>query len=403
LQNYDVIIIGAGAAGLMCGWQAASRGRSVAIIEHRGKIAEKIRVSGGGKCNFTNLYNSHKNYISNNPHFCKSALQRFSAQNFIALLDERCILHHEKSVSEHAKGQLFCDESATQIIDMLQEGLERNGGHIHLMTKVQSIQNQKQGDGFFLKTDKGNYVCEKLVIASGGLSIPKIGASNFGYEIAKQFGLNIIPPSPALVPLTFDDALLAQTKELSGIALDAVVSCGKTSFREGLLFTHHGLSGPSILQISSYWQAAGGGKTPVIIDMLPDEDAYVWLKEMRQQQAKQVLHNILAKKLAGRLAQFVAAKSGHDTRIADLSDKKLNEVARAINAWEVIPKGSEGYHTAEVTLGGVDTNDVSSKTFEANKVRGLHFIGEVLDVTGHLGGHNFQWAWASAWCCAQGL
>lgn len=402
MQNFDVVIIGAGAAGLMCAWQAASRGRSVVVIEHRGKIAEKIRISGGGKCNFTNLYNSPKNYLSNNPHFCKSALKRFTHHDFIALLDERAIPYHEKQPGKnnaelHSKGQLFCDESAGFVIDMLQQGIEENGGRLHLMSKVTGI--EKQGEHFILITNQRNYKCEKLVIASGGLSIPKIGATNFGYEIAKQFGLNIIPPSAGLVPLTFDDELLAQTKELSGVSIDAKVSCGEASFREGLLFTHRGLSGPSILQISSYWKP----KELITVNMLPDEHAIDWLKEMRGSQAKQVLHNVLAKKLPARLAQFVATNSGHDTRIADLSDKKLNEIATLINAWEIVPKGSEGYRTAEVTLGGVDTNDVSSKTFEANNVKGLHFIGEVLDVTGHLGGHNFQWAWSSSWCCAQSL
>ena len=402
MQKYDVIIIGAGAAGLMCAWQAALRGRSVVVIEHRGKIAEKIRISGGGRCNFTNLYNSPKNFLSQNPHFCKSALKRFRAQDFIEILDERCIPYHEKQPCKsgaelHSKGQLFCDESASHIIDMLQKGIEENGGHLHLMTKVTAI--EQQGEGFALTTNQRNYKCNKLVIASGGLSIPKIGATNFGYETAKQFGLSIIPPSAGLVPLTFDDDLLSQTKELSGIAIDARISCGKTSFREGLLFTHRGLSGPSILQISSYWKAG----TPINVNMLPDDDVFIWLKELRKTQSKLVLHNVLAKKLPARLAGFIASQSGHDERIADLSDKKLKDVASLINTWEITPKGSEGYRTAEVTLGGVDTNDISSKTFESKKAKGLHFIGEVLDVTGHLGGHNFQWAWASAWCCAQNL
>ncbi len=402
-QKYDVIIIGAGAAGLMCAWQTAKRGRSVAIIEHRGKIAEKIRISGGGRCNFTNIYNSPKNYLSNNPHFCKSALTRFTPQDFIALLDERCILHHEKQydetiAGEASKGQLFCDDSAEQIIEMLQDEVQRNGGRIHLMTKVQQIEKQEEG-AFALSTDRGDFSCEKLVIASGGLSIPKIGASNFGYETAKQFGLNIIPPSAGLVPLTFDEELLTQTKELSGISVDACVSCENTSFREGLLFTHRGLSGPSILQISSYWKPG----LIITVNLLPDDDVYEWLKSMRQSRPKQILHNILSLKLPSRLAQFIATKTGHDVRIADLSDKKLKEVAKAINAWEVTPKGSEGYRTAEATLGGVDTNDISSKTFETKSTKGLHFIGEILDVTGHLGGHNFQWAWASGWCCAQSL
>lgn len=397
MQKYDVIIIGAGASGLMCAMKAAERGIKVGVIEHRGKIAEKIRISGGGHCNFTNLYNSPKNYLSNNPHFCKSALKRFKPKDFINMLDERCILYHEKAASEYAKGQLFCDENATQIIEMFVDGIKTNNGRIHTSTKVVNIKQSEKG--FYIKTDHGDYECKKLVIASGGLSIPKIGATNFGYEIAKQFGLNVIPPKPALVPLTFDKTLLDQTKELSGISIDACVSCGKTKFREGLLFTHKGLSGPAILQISSYWKEGES----ITVNMLPDIDAFAWLKETRSAQPKQMLHNILAQKLPTHLAEVVAKKAGYDERIADLSDKKLRVIAQNINAWEIIPKGSEGYRIAEVTSGGVDTNDVSSKTFEANNVEGLHFIGEALDVTGNLGGHNFHWAWASAWCCAQSL
>ncbi|MFP4098287.1 MAG: NAD(P)/FAD-dependent oxidoreductase [Alphaproteobacteria bacterium] len=410
MQKYDVIIIGAGAAGLMCAWQAGVRGLKVAVLEHTGKIAEKIRISGGGRCNFTNLHNSPQNFISNNPHFCKSALRRFTPHDFIALLEERNIAYHEKqydpdNAQTYSRGQLFCDKSAGQIINMLKEGVLDNGGHIHLKTKVSKVARNENSQSFTLRADQKEFTCKKLVIATGGLSIPKIGASNFGYELAKQFELDIIPPTAALVPLTFDDELLEQTKKLSGITIDARVSCGQVSFREGLLFTHRGLSGPSILQISTYWQKAGGAKQSqsIKIDMLPEQQALPWLKKMRQVQPRQLLHNVLAQKLPVRLAQFVAIKSGHDHRIAELSDKKLEQVAKMINAWEIYPSGSEGYRTAEVTLGGIDTKDISSKTFEAKTTKGLHFIGEVLDVTGHLGGHNFQWAWASAWCCAQHL
>lgn len=394
----------------MCAWQAAKRGVDVAIIEHTGNIGEKIRISGGGKCNFTNLYSAPDNYISSNPHFCKSALKRFDQHDFIELVKANDIPFHEKAYDKkegnqnapiHSKGQLFCDKSAVDILEMLSHGFANEDGNIHLGTKVSNVR-KTDGGGFIIQTGRDDYECEKLVIASGGLSIPKIGASNFGYELAKQFGLNIIPPKAALVPLTFDDELLSRTSELSGISVDASVSCAGVTFREGLLFTHRGLSGPSILQISSYWQNTAEAKS-ILINLLPDEDALELLKQARKDQPKQMLRNVLSEMLPARLAQFIAQESGHDERIADLSDKKLAVVARQINAWEITPKGSEGYRIAEVTLGGVDTDDISSKTFEAKNVSGLYFIGEVLDVTGHLGGHNFQWAWSSGWCCAQGL
>lgn len=400
MKTYDVIVIGAGAAGLMCAWQTGKRGRSVCIIEHTHKIGEKIRISGGGRCNFTNLYSSPANFLSDNPHFCKSALSRFTPHDFVAMLDAHNIAYHEKSYeekagNENARGQLFCDNSATDIIDMLQARCEESGVDFALGVKVQDV--SKTDHGFELHTDHGNYICEKLVIASGGLSIPKIGASNFGYELAKQFGLEIVSPRPALVPLTFGDDLLSRTKELSGLSADAWVSCAEGRFREGLLFTHRGLSGPSILQVSSYWREGEA----VRIDLMPEQNIFAVLKNARQTNAKQQLRTVLAQILPARLAALIIELSGQDGRMADLSDKILEHVASYINDWQVIPVGSEGYRTAEVTLGGIDTRGISSKTFEAQNAQGLYFIGEVLDVTGHLGGHNFQWAWASGHACGQ--
>ncbi|MGH1378574.1 MAG: NAD(P)/FAD-dependent oxidoreductase [Alphaproteobacteria bacterium] len=400
MQKSDVVIIGAGAAGMMCGWQAAQRGRSVIIIEHTRKVGEKIRISGGGRSNFTNLYCSPDNFLSNNPHFCKSALRRFDQHDFIAMVENHNIPYHEKAYDEksgnhNARGQLFCDNSAQDIINMLRDGFEGSGGRFQLETKVENI--SKSEGGYLISTDKGGGECNSLVIASGGLSIPKIGASNFGYEIAKKFGLRIIPPRAGLVPLTFDQDLLSVTKDLSGVSVDAHVSCNGGEFREGLLFTHRGLSGPSILQVSSYWRE--GDK--VKINLLPDVDVFEVLRESRSNQPKQMLRTVLSSLLPSRIAIVASSAVGADERMADLSDKKLRNVSDEINKWECEPEGSEGYRTAEVTLGGVDTDGVSSKTFESKKSEGLFFIGEVLDVTGHLGGHNFQWAWSSGWCCGQ--
>ena len=326
---------------------------------------------------------------------CKSALARYTPQDFIALVEAHKIGWHEKDHEEHAhesaKGQLFCDEKSTQIIEMLQHDAQQSGARFALETEITAV--KKEGDDFILDSSKGAYKGASLVIASGGLSIPKIGASPFGYRIAEQFGLNIIPPRAALVPLTFGEKLLQQTRELSGIGLTARVQseCGK-DFTEGLLFTHRGLSGPVILQISSYWEEG----EHITIDLAPGSDMFAMLRDARRNQPKQMLHNILAAHLPKRLAAFIAAQNGNDKNIADLSDDRLRAVADAINAWRVQPQGSEGYRTAEVTRGGVDTGALSSKTMEARKVPGLYFIGEVVDVTGHLGGHNFQWAWASA-------
>lgn len=396
LKDYDVIIVGAGAAGMMCGWEAGKRGRRALIIEHMHKIGEKIRISGGGRCNFTNLHSSPANFLSQNPHFCKSALSRYTPHDFIALVDAHNISWHEKPYvelagNENARGQLFCDNSATQIIDMLKNGCESAGVTFLLGTKISEVRHQ---DGrYVLETPGDMYVCDSLVVASGGLSIPKIGASNFGYELAKKFGHNIIPPRPALVPLTFDEKLLERTKPLSGLAVDAIVSCRTRRFREGLLFTHRGLSGPSVLQVSSYWREGD----EISVDLLPEGDVFAFLKHAKNLHPKQQLRSVLSEAMPARLAALIEDLSECHLKVAELSDKNIRNVADIVKNMKILPSGTEGYRTAEVTLGGVDTTQVSSKTFESSSVKGLYFVGEVLDVTGHLGGHNFQWAWSSGW------
>ena len=387
MNTYDVIIIGAGAAGLMCAVQAGKRGRSVLVLDHAQKVGEKIRISGGGRCNFTNLHVSPENFLSENPHFCVSALSRYTPADFIALVDAHGIAWHEKTL-----GQLFCDGSATQIIDMLLAEANKAGVTIQSATAINGV--TKKADGFHLDTDHGAYNSRSLVVACGGPSIPKIGATGFGYDIARQFGLNVITPRAGLVGLTFDDDLCAAMKKLAGVSQDVSVSCGKARFREALLFTHRGLSGPAILQISSYWSKG----QEIAIDLAPGVDVFALLKDAKQRQPKQSPASVLADLLPKRLARAMAGETNapdQQQRLADIPDRKLQELARTINDWRVTPKGSEGYRSAEVTVGGVDTNELSSKTFEARKMPGLYFIGEVTDVTGHLGGFNFQWAWAS--------
>jgi predicted Rossmann fold flavoprotein len=380
--NYDVIVLGAGAAGLMCAGVAAKRGRSVLVLEQARHPGEKIRISGGGRCNFTNLHTSPANFLSENPRFCHSALSGYTPHDFIALVEKHGIAWHEKTL-----GQLFCDGSSRQIIDMLLE--ECRGTHLRLGVRISAV--SKSEDGFVVTTDQGEFRGRSVVVATGGPSIPKMGASGFGYKIAEQFGLKIVPPRAGLVPLTFDAAMLAQFKELSGISVDASVSCGKTRFDEALLFTHRGLSGPAILQISSYWRVG----SDVVIEMAPGVDVLTLLKQLRRDHPRQELATALAGFLPKRLAQKIADTIGGPERLADFSDKLLSAIVAAVKAWHVRPNGTEGYRTAEVTLGGVDTTELSSKTFAAKSVAGLYFIGEVVDVTGHLGGFNFQWAWSS--------
>ena len=389
-MTYDVLIIGAGAAGLMCAIEAGKRGRKVILVDHSEKIAEKIRISGGGRCNFTNLYCAPDRYLSQNPHFCTSALKRYTQHDFIALVQKHDIPYHEKTL-----GQLFCDISAKDIIQMLIHECDDAGVLIQADTSIQKI--QKKDDQFIVQTSKGEITANSLVIATGAPPIPKMGATGFGYEVAKQFKLNIIPHRAGLVPLTFEDDLLSYTKDLTGVAVDPVrvqSESGKT-FDEALLFTHRGISGPAILQISSYWNEG----EDIAINLAPQVNVLNWLKQQRQAQPRMMLHNVLSELLPKRLAHSIAI--GTESRMADLPDKILQQLATTIEDWRVTPNGSEGYRTAEVALGGVDTDELSSKTFEAKKVPGLYFIGEVVDVTGHLGGFNFQWAWSSGWCAGQ--
>lgn len=390
LKSRDVIILGAGAAGLMCAAVAGQRGRSVLLLEQARSPGEKIRISGGGRCNFTNLHASPTNFLSDNPRFCISALSAYTQRDFIALVESYGIAYHEKT-----RGQLFCDGSSRQIIDMLVEECRKARAELMLGARVRAVSRDETG--FVVVSDQGELRCRSLVVATGGPSIPKMGSSGFGYKIAEQFGVKIVPPRPALVPLTFDPALLAQYSGLSGVSVDAVVSCGKASFDEALLFTHRGLSGPSILQISSYWREG----QDIVIDTAPAIDILSALKRLRGDHPRQEIATALADFLPKRLARTIADVAGGPERIADFPDVLLSKVAAAVKQWRVRPNGTEGYRTAEVTLGGIDTKQLSSKTFESSAVPGLHFIGEVVDVTGHLGGFNFQWAWSSGYAAGR--
>jgi predicted Rossmann fold flavoprotein len=392
LKKIDVLVIGAGAAGLMCAIEAGKRGRTVVVVDHSTKPAEKIRISGGGRCNFTNIHTSPESFISENKRFCVSALKRYTQQDFIDLVNRHNIAWHEKTL-----GQLFCDESSFQIIDMLLDECDAADVTIKLNTEISNIIKRDDG-GFDVTTRTGaQWTCSSLVVACGGLSIPKIGATGFGYQIARQFGINVIPTRAALVPFVFDPDLRSRTGELSGISVDAIVQCNKKQFREGLLFTHRGLSGPSILQISSYWNEGDS----ITVNLNPEEDAFDLLKTAKGENPKQAVHTVLSRILPNRLAQMIAATHGLDRPIGETGDKALRKLAMDVNQWALTPSGTEGYRTAEVTVGGVDTNALSSKTMEARDVPGLYFIGEVVDVTGHLGGFNFQWAWSSGWSAGQ--
>lgn len=390
MTDLDVLIIGGGAAGLMCAAEANRRSRRVLVLDHAEKVAQKIRISGGGRANFTNLHASPADFLSDNPRFCISALRRYTQHDFIALVDSHGIAWHER---DH--GQLFCDGSAQQIIDMLLA--EARGIDIQTATSVTRI--SRTPDHFTVATNRGNFTTDSLVIATGGPSIPKMGSSTFGYDIARQFGLNVIEPRPGLVPLTWDADTWARLKVLSGVSLDATATLGKTRFTEALLFTHRGLSGPVILQISSYWRK---GDT-ITINLMPGIDLFQHLKDARNSQPRKEIQTILAQLLPSRLAQTMVEWTSCGGRLADSSDKSFRRLADQINSWPVTPIGSEGMRTAEVTVGGVDTKELSSQTMEARKVPGLYFIGEAVDVTGHLGGFNFQWAWASGHACGQAV
>ncbi len=390
MQSCDVVIIGGGAAGLMCGRVAGRRGRSVLILDHARRPAEKIRISGGGRCNFTNLHSSPAAFLSNNRHFCKSAFTRYTQDDFVQLVTQHQIAFHEKKL-----GQLFCDDSAQQIIDMLLDECRDAGAELRLNTGVQRVESST--DGYLVDTGDGQISCQSLVIATGGLSIPKIGATRFGYDIAQQFGLKVTAVKPALVPLTFQADFLERCRALSGLSVDAEVRHGKTMFREGLLFTHRGLSGPSILQISSYWDEG----EDIRINLLPDIDAADWLTARKQETPRQEVLTALSECLPRRLATDILDEMALSGRLADQPNAALARVGDRINRWQVTPSGTEGYRTAEVTLGGVDVGELSSKTMEARAQPGLYFIGEVVDVTGHLGGYNFQWAWSSGFVAGE--
>ena len=392
MDQFDVVVIGAGAAGMMCAVEAGKRGRKVLVIDHADAPGEKIRISGGGRCNFTNINAAPANFISANPHFAISALRRYTAKDFIAWVEREGVAYHEKTL-----GQLFCDGSAKEIIAMLTGAMRQAGVTLRLKTTVERV--EQEDEGFLLSTSGGPVACEALVIASGGKSIPKMGATGFGYDIARQFGLNIVETRPALVPLTFEIGMLERLKPLAGVAVDAVVSCGKTRFAEAMLFTHRGLSGPSILQISSYWREGQA----ITVDMAPGVDIAATLKSARQTRGKQAAITVLSEHLPRRVAQMILDEAAAPANAGDLSDKAIGRIATAVNAWTVKPVGSEGYRTAEVTLGGVDTGGLESKTMQAKAVPGLYFIGEVVDVTGWLGGYNFQWAWSSGWVAGQAV
>ena len=386
-MNTDVIIIGAGAAGLMCAIEAGKRGRSVLLLDHNKKVGEKIRISGGGRCNFTNRKVNPSNYISQNPHFCTSALARYTPTDFISLIEKHGILYHER---EH--GQLFCDGSAEQIIKMLIA--ECRKANVEIQTGINILKIEKN-ESFELFTDNSRLVTFSLVIATGGLSIPKLGSTDFGPKVAEKFGLKVIAPRPGLVPLTFNDKNFKPFHELSGISLDVEVGCNGISFREKMLFTQRGLSGPAILQISSYWNSGD----PLAINLLPDIDIVGELDKQRT--TKKHLSTILEQFLPNRFVKVWLEQFGGSKFMYQYSSAMLKEVAQALTHWTIFPTGTEGYQKAEVTVGGIDTSELSSKTMEVKKIPGLYFIGEIVDVTGWLGGYNFQWAWSSGWAAGQ--
>ena len=389
MKHYDVVIIGAGAAGMMCAIEAGKRGRSVLIIDHAKKAGDKIRISGGGRCNFTNLDAKFDRFLSQNPRFCISALKRYSQHDFIKLVEKHNISYHEKTL-----GQLFCDHSAQDIITMLLNEMDDAGVELKLQTSVKRITHD---DTYWITLDHDEITATSLVIASGGKSIPKMGATGFGYDIAEQFNVALTDIRPALVPLTFSDETLDRVKPLSGVSVESSVRHLKTVFDEGLLFTHRGLSGPSILQISSYWREGD----EITVDLARGQNIAEKLKSLRGEAGKQSITNVLARLIPAKLAHMIIEQTGLSGNLADQSNAKLDLIGNLINAWTIKPAGSEGYRTAEVTLGGVETSALNAKTMEVKDQPGLYFIGEVVDITGWLGGYNFQWAWSSGWVCGQ--
>ena len=390
MRSTDVVIIGAGAAGLMCALTAAGRGRKVMLIDHANKAGKKILMSGGGRCNFTNMYTEPNNFLSQNPHFCKSALARYTQWDFIEMVAKHGVPYHEKKL-----GQLFCDNKSSDILEMLLDECQKAGVSLHLDTSVEQI--EKTDNGYSLNTTLGPIDCLSLVVATGGLSIPTLGATGFGYQIARQFGHTLLPTRAGLVPFTITDQLKEICTELSGTSVDCLVSCNDQSFRENILFTHRGLSGPAILQISSFWNT---GDT-VEINLLPDLDALSWLQTQQAERPNSELKTLLGELFTKKMANLLAEHWFESKPMKQYTPGELAHVAEKLASWKVVPAGTEGYRTAEVTLGGVDTREVSSKTMESLKSPGLYFVGEVLDVSGHLGGFNFQWAWASGYAAAQ--
>jgi predicted Rossmann fold flavoprotein len=387
LIEKDVIIIGGGAAGLFCAIEAGKRGRRVLVLEHGGQVGRKIAISGGGRCNFTNVHTSAANFISANPHFAKSALARYTPADFVALVERHGISYHEKKL-----GQLFCDGSARQIINLLLAECAEAGVEIRCGVRVRRVARE---DGFRVETEGGVFTCASLVVATGGLSIPQLGATDFGYHLARQFDLRIEPTRPALVPLTLPAATQASLSALSGVSLDAVASCGGASFRENILVTHRGLSGPAILQVSSYWQRGEA----VNLNLLPDADARALLHAQADSESEPA--NVLARRLPRRFALAWCELYAPSKPLRRFAERELDALAAKLQDWQIMPAGTEGYKKAEVTAGGVATSELSSRTLEATRVAGLYFVGEVLDVTGHLGGYNFQWAWASGYAAGQ--
>ena len=385
----DVIIIGAGASGMMCAIESGKRGRNVLVLDHADKIGKKIRISGGGRCNFTNINIHPTNYISNNPHFCKSALSRFTPRDFIDLLEKHGVQYEERE-----EGQLFCVKDSGEIIKMLEK--ESNDAGVNIILNCQ-INGVKKEESFIISTDHGIFQSESLVIATGGLSYPRIGASGIGYNIAKQFGLKITGIKPALVPFIFSPKDLKIFGELSGISIDGIIKCNKIEFRGSILFTHRGLSGPAILQISSYWKEGD----MIVIDLLPGIDMYGIFIEKQQKKSKIDMHNLLSEFLPSRLAKIWCASNIQSKPVNQYNEKELKKIAHQIHNWEIKPDTTEDFKTAEVTLGGIDTSELSSKTMESRNIKGLYFTGEVLDVTGQLGGYNLHWAWASGFVAGQ--
>ncbi len=395
-EPFDVLVVGAGAAGMMCAIEAGRRGRRVLVVDHAAKPGEKIRISGGGRCNFTNTGTTHANFLGENPRFAASALKRFSQRDFIARVDQAGIAWHEKTL-----GQLFCDDSAKLIVRMLTDAMRAAGVILKLGTGVSEV--ERLGEGWTARLSDGAQVtAASLVVASGGKSIPKMGATGWGYDLARRFDIRVTDIRPALVPLTFETGLLEQLSALAGVALDVTATNVTTerqtvSFKEAMLFTHRGLSGPAILQISSYWREGEAIK----LAMAPDRDVYAEMKAAKEANGKQAVHTALSQILPRRLAESVAARHEVAGKLAEVGDKRLKSLAEAVNAWTVKPVGSEGYRTAEVTLGGVATDALDQQTMQATAVPGLFFIGEVVDITGWLGGYNFQWAWSSGWAAGQ--